>query len=249
MPLERKTPATSSSSISSISSISGNHINTEIRVDTKDGRCWLFDTDTAEIWWEEFKGQWTDILYPATHGKWVRHTLHRTKRRELLSHTVKDDGTVERAYRLGGEAKELSAQDAAAWLLAYGHELPDELKAFEQEAHKRTQPPTGHQAKRRGARGRGKAAGGIANYADLITWASKELKGKQRRCIELLAENKGRMPIPDLAADSKISWEAPYDNAFNSMRQVLNKKLKKAGMPFRIQRHDNEARLSEIGQK
>jgi len=78
----------------------------------------------------------------------------------------------------------------------------------------------------------------------LRCWVTKDLKGKQRRVLELLIDNDGKCPIADLAADGQISWQSPYENAWNSMRTTLNGKLKPQG--WRIECHDHKVRLIEL---
>lgn len=85
------------------------------------------------------------------------------------------------------------------------------------------------------------------DYAVLSKWVADNLKGKQRRVMELLIEHNGRLPIVDLATDSGVGWTAPYDEAWNSIRSKLNAKLHKIG--WRTSRHSNEARLFTIEQK
>lgn len=84
-------------------------------------------------------------------------------------------------------------------------------------------------------------------FRDLASWAARELKGKQRRCIELLAEEMGAVPIADLACDNAIDWGNDFDEPFKSMVRALTPKLGKQG--WRIYRHDNEARIQKTGQK
>jgi len=85
----------------------------------------------------------------------------------------------------------------------------------------------------------------LADYAELTTWAAKNLKGKQRQVVEELAGNKGKLSLADLAL--KVDWGTPYTDSFNSIKKVLNEKLKKEG--WQLHRHDSEARLARIGQK
>ena len=85
-------------------------------------------------------------------------------------------------------------------------------------------------------------------YQQLAKWAADKLKGKQRRTVELLAENNGRIEMKDLATDPAIDWEAPFDNQFNSLAKAVNPKLRKIG--WRIFRQSNEARAEKWqGQK
>ena len=80
--------------------------------------------------------------------------------------------------------------------------------------------------------------------AGLQAWAAKELKGKQRRVVELAIENGGECALSDLAIDSTIDWKTPCDDAFNSIRRALNKKLRKQG--WHLGRNDNKARLAKV---
>lgn len=85
-------------------------------------------------------------------------------------------------------------------------------------------------------------------YQQLAKWAADKLKGKQRRTVELLAENNGRIEMKDLATDPAIDWKAPFDNQFNSLAKAVNPKLRKIG--WRIFRQSNEARAEKWqGQK
>lgn len=86
-------------------------------------------------------------------------------------------------------------------------------------------------------------------YAELRVWAMRELKGKQRRVIEMLIESDGITSISELAKDVAIDWEPPYVNSWNSIRQVLNKKLEKRDDQWRLGTHSNNATLSQNGQK
>ncbi len=91
-----------------------------------------------------------------------------------------------------------------------------------------------------------------AEYRELARWAMDDLKGKQRRAVELLIEHNGRIAISDLATDPAIDWQKPFDDAFNSLKQALKEKLSKLG--WRIFRQSNEARLDrrtevKVGQK
>ncbi len=86
---------------------------------------------------------------------------------------------------------------------------------------------------------------GQTQLATLRNWVADNLKGKQRRVVELLIDNNSKYPLADLANDSQISWQVPYENAWNSMRSALIGKLKQQG--YRIERQDNEARLVALG--
>lgn len=80
-------------------------------------------------------------------------------------------------------------------------------------------------------------------YRELAEWAAAgNLKGKQRRMVERLAENNGRMPLADL--NLACEWNG---DEFGRCRQHANKRLRKAG--WLIERHDNEARLRKTGRQ
>jgi hypothetical protein len=87
------------------------------------------------------------------------------------------------------------------------------------------------------------------DHTELISWVSKELKGKQRRVMELVIVAGGEFSLTTIATDAQVHWKPPYDDSFNSIRKVLNSKLKKADLPWRLERNDSKARLSRIGQK
>jgi len=76
-------------------------------------------------------------------------------------------------------------------------------------------------------------------YRELAKWAADNLKGKQRRMIELLAENNDKLPLADL--NLACDWS---NDGFNRCRQHVNKVLRKAG--WLVERHDNEARLRQL---
>jgi hypothetical protein len=88
-----------------------------------------------------------------------------------------------------------------------------------------------------------------AKFAALLEWASRRLKGMERRVIELAAQNHGVLPLADVASDPAIEWEVPYDNPWNSLVKRVNRKLIADKFPFKLARVDNEARLVEIGSK
>jgi hypothetical protein len=81
-------------------------------------------------------------------------------------------------------------------------------------------------------------------FENLQRYAEKDLKGKQRRVVDLLIEHDGTLSIADIAADPIVNWPAPYDEVFNSMRKELNRKLKVFGL--RVERKDNAARLKAL---
>jgi hypothetical protein len=89
----------------------------------------------------------------------------------------------------------------------------------------------------------------INEHGKVLDWASRNLKGKQRRVLELAIEGGGQISIADIAMDAQISWHAPFGDSFNGIRKAVNQKLRSAGLPFVLERHDNNARLARKGQK
>jgi hypothetical protein len=89
----------------------------------------------------------------------------------------------------------------------------------------------------------------VGSWDELLTWVTTELKGKQRRVMELVIAAHGECSLADLAIDKEISWEYPFDNEFNQIRRPLNAKLKRAGKTWKLCRHDNKGQLIRIGQK
>jgi hypothetical protein len=83
----------------------------------------------------------------------------------------------------------------------------------------------------------------------LGNWAKEDLKGKQRRIIELLIEENGEMLLADLAIDSQVSWHDPYSDQWNSIRRQLNLKLTAKRLPWRLNTKSKHATLTKIGQK
>lgn len=83
----------------------------------------------------------------------------------------------------------------------------------------------------------------------LSQWATGRLKGMQQRIVQLLANTPDGIPLADLAVDDGISWDSPFDDKWNSARKAINKKLKVAKLPFRLERHNNAARVKIMGQK
>ncbi len=84
-------------------------------------------------------------------------------------------------------------------------------------------------------------------FDDLGEWVRDNLKGKQRRVLELTIDADGECPLAAIAIDRKVSWEAPYDDAFNGIRKAVNPKLHKIG--WKLERNDNNSRLAKLGQE
>lgn len=79
----------------------------------------------------------------------------------------------------------------------------------------------------------------LQDYRALTEWAAENLKGKQRRVVELLAENNGKLALPDL--NLACGWDG---DQFGRCRQHVNRGIRKAG--WLVERHDNEARLRQV---
>ena len=76
-------------------------------------------------------------------------------------------------------------------------------------------------------------------------WAGDNLKGKQRTVVESVAKHGGEYPLADIAP--LALWDLPCTDLFNNLKKAVNVKLKRKG--WRLERHDNKARLARIGQK
>jgi hypothetical protein len=83
----------------------------------------------------------------------------------------------------------------------------------------------------------------------LRAWAETELKGIERRVIELLVDGNGKYRLADMAVDQQINWSPPYDDAWNSVRRRLNRKLTSAELPYSLRRSDGVAVLSNFRRK
>ena len=53
----------------------------------------------------------------------------------------------------------------------------------------------------------------------------------------------GVCKLKDIAFDSGVGWEAPFDDCWNSLKREINEKLCRDRKPFILMRHDTEARL------
>jgi hypothetical protein len=82
-----------------------------------------------------------------------------------------------------------------------------------------------------------------ATYRELLQFAKDNMKGGERRIVELVCQNSGECLLANLAADSQIQWSTPYDDAFNSARTRINDKLNAGSIPWRLVRKHNKATL------
>jgi hypothetical protein len=88
-----------------------------------------------------------------------------------------------------------------------------------------------------------------SRWAELLRWAQEQLSGKERRVLELLCCHDGEVPLEDLATDPRIGWEDPLSGGWNQLRLRVNEKLKRARLPWKLERRDNRARLAECARK
>ena len=68
-------------------------------------------------------------------------------------------------------------------------------------------------------------------------FAATDLKGLQRRVIELLVSSSGEMPIADIATDPAVNWQKPYKPAVDGVKRALNEKLR--SLKLRLSVRDN----------
>jgi hypothetical protein len=81
-------------------------------------------------------------------------------------------------------------------------------------------------------------ANGGQSLLELREFAAAKLKGKQRELVEVICDYGGSIPLPDLAV--AMGWNRqPAGVKFNEYKKVVNPKLTKAGLPWRLKRHDN----------
>lgn len=83
-------------------------------------------------------------------------------------------------------------------------------------------------------------------FADLRQFAREELRGQQRAVVLALCDAKGELLIADLALKEDVGWEDPIDG-FKGVQRNLNPKLKKRKPSrWRLERHNNAARLRQM---
>jgi uncharacterized protein YxjI len=93
-------------------------------IEDGDGNQTVVDTTKATDHWEE-ETQWDgrNHISRATGSQWEHETLYRSaKGRFYVEHTSQWQGSTD-------TARFVSAKEAAAWLLANEHDLPEELEA------------------------------------------------------------------------------------------------------------------------
>jgi hypothetical protein len=76
-------------------------------------------------------------------------------------------------------------------------------------------------------------------YAALLAYAADELKGGERKAVEVLCSTNGSLAVADFAL--AIGWDCFDGGQWSSLQNRLNKKLRKQG--WLIERRDNHARL------
>jgi hypothetical protein len=91
-----------------------------------------------------------------------------------------------------------------------------------------------------------KNPGGDSAYAALLAFAETGLRGKGRRVVEIVCRNGGEYPLADLALDPGVEWNAPWEDAWESLRRRVNAKLKAAGQPYRLIRDQGKARIQTL---
>jgi hypothetical protein len=75
--------------------------------------------------------------------------------------------------------------------------------------------------------------------------ANFPLKGDQRKVVELICDHNGSCPLADLAV--AMGWNREEAGSkFNDIKKPVQAKLKKARMPWRLERRDNCARAHRI---
>ena len=72
-------------------------------------------------------------------------------------------------------------------------------------------------------------------------FAASDLKGIQRRVIELLVSSNGEMPIADIATDPAVNWQPPNKASIDSVKRALNTKLRSLKAYLSVR--DNRLRL------
>jgi hypothetical protein len=83
--------------------------------------------------------------------------------------------------------------------------------------------------------------------AELLAWVQSDLKGKQRRVMELMIAAQGKWrPLEEIATDSAIRWAHPYDNTFNKLRAEVNKRLENADVGWKLERKKINVRIKPI---
>jgi hypothetical protein len=86
----------------------------------------IVDTEKASASWDEDR-EWdgSNMISVATGSQWEHERLYCSARgRYYIEHTSQRDGVRSSACYIEPEA-------AAEWLIANGHELPDDLKQYE----------------------------------------------------------------------------------------------------------------------
>ena len=88
----------------------------------------IVKTENATAHWDEGTGfDGRNRFSKATGSEWDHETLYRSRKgRYWLEHTSQRSGTTDRAQWIDKHA-------AAQWLLANGHELPEDLQPLEAE--------------------------------------------------------------------------------------------------------------------
>jgi hypothetical protein len=81
------------------------------------------------------------------------------------------------------------------------------------------------------------------SFSQLKDYAAKKMKGKQQRIVLLACSGSGSVPLADLATE--FQWgTAARDENFHSAQTQINKKLRKAALPWILIRNNNKATLA-----
>jgi hypothetical protein len=78
-------------------------------------------------------------------------------------------------------------------------------------------------------------------YSSLLGYAAEELKGDERKAVEVLCANNGSLALADFAL--AMEWDCFNEPQWSSLQTRLNKKNKLQGQGWRLSRHDNRAIL------
>jgi hypothetical protein len=89
------------------------------------------------------------------------------------------------------------------------------------------------------------ANGSTNQFQALLDFAKNNLKGIERRLVELVCEHGGECPIADVAADPAIGWSEPYDNPLNKTFGRINRKVRNAGLAWEFYRYNNAAKVKK----
>lgn len=64
-----------------------------------------------------------------------------------------------------------------------------------------------------------------SEFVEVLKVAHESMKGMERRIVELVCERGSKCPLVAMAADPQVQWSPPWDDAWNSARRRINKKI------------------------